>query len=227
MEDSTFHQTDYPTTVNYPMYVPPYSPSFDHPQQDPYQVQASFQMLGSPYTDSPVYAGTPCGQINLSPQQAMFPFNTFSMESNPDQSAPMSPQDYGRSSTTFYATSMEQSTSNITPSESFALHTSPPEVSDIPTDYSAFENYHVDYNQNTTQVDAHSVNVGYSNNATNQDSFQTYDSNNNEMFSQNYHTSHHSLENATSSDNGMYMQSQYPVNNQTALDGIPFLFDRD
>lgn len=222
MEDSSFQETDYHTTINYPMYVPPYSPSFDHPQPDPYQVQASFQMLGSPYTDSPVYAGTPCGQINLSPQQTMFPFNTFPMEATPDQSAPMKPQDYSRSPTTFYATSMEHSTSQITASESFALHTSPPEVSEIPTDYSAFDDYHIDYNQNTTQVDTNSVNTGYSNTGTNQTSFQTYDNGNNEIYSQNYHASHH---NTSTSNNGMYMQPQYPANNQPPLEGthLPLL----
>ena len=208
------------------MYVSPYSPAFNHPQQDAYQVQASFQMLGSPYTDSPVYAGTPCGQINLSPQQAMFPFNNFPVESTPDQNAPMSPQDYHRSPSTFYATSMEQSTSNITSGESFVLHTSAPEVSNIPTDYSPFDNYHIDYNQNTTQSDAHPIDVGYSNTNTNHDSYQTYDENN-EMFSQPYHASHHSLENASTSDDGVYMQPQYPVNNQTALDGMPLSLQFD
>jgi hypothetical protein len=223
MEDSTFHQSDYGPPVNYPMYMPPFSPPFDHPQQDPYQIQASFQMLGSPFTDPPVYAGTPCGQINLSPQQAMFPFNTFPIESTPDQSAPMSPQEYDRSPSTFYATTMEHSTSNMPPSESFTLQTSAPEVSDIPADYSAFDNYHVDYSQNGGQADSHSETMAYSNTTSNE-TFQTYGAPNTEMFSPTFHTSHHSLDSGSTTENGIYMQSQYPVNDQTQLDGTPISF---
>ena len=206
------------------MYMAPFSPPFDHPQQDPYQIQASFQMLGSPYTDPPVYAGTPCGQINLSPQQAMFPFNTFPMESTPDQSAPMSPQEYDRSPSTFYATTMEHSTSNIRSSESFALQTSAPEVSDIPADYSAFDNYHVDYSQNTVksiciptpwririplQMMIHFRHIVP---ATPKCSLQPFMP----------RTIRLRVDHTT--DNGMYMQSQYPVNDQTHLDGTPISF---
>jgi hypothetical protein len=217
------NEPEYGQTVNYPMYVPPFSPPFSQDQQDPYQVQASFQMLGS-YTDSPVYAGTPCGQINLSPQQAMFPFNTYPVDnSTSDQSAPMSPQDYDRSPTAYFPTSLEQSSSHMTPSESFALHTSPPEISDIPADYSGFDNFQMDYNHNAPPPTSHPVNQGYSNTDSHPETYQTYDHGNHEMYSQAYHpTSHHSIEDTSHSDNsGMFLQPQYPasVNNQHALEG--------
>jgi hypothetical protein len=213
-------QTNYSHTVNYPMYMP-YSPPFEQPQQDPYQIHASFHMLGSPYTHTPVYAGTPCGQINLSPQQAVFPFNAFAMSQSHDTSTPMSPQDYGRSPSTFYATPMEQSVSNIPHTESYALPTTPPEVSDIPVDYTAFESYNVDYNQNVDQHESHQMEAGYSREVTDQEHYQRYDSNNHhEIFSQQYPTtSHHTLDNAPTSNNGMFMQAQYPINNQPALEG--------
>jgi hypothetical protein len=215
-------EPEYGHTINYPMYVPPFSPPFDQNQQDPYQVQASFQMLGSPYTDTPVYAGTPCGQINLSPQQSMFPFNTFPLDSTPDQNAPMSPQDYDRSSA-YFPTSMEQSSTHMTPAESFALHTSPAEVSDIPADYSAFDNFQMDYNHNAPPPASHALNPTYSNNVSHQETYQTYDSGNHEMYSQSYHpTSHHSVEEGSNSDaSGMYIQPQYPAvgNNQNTLEG--------
>jgi len=219
-------QSDYSHTVNYPMYMP-YSPPFEQTQQDPYQIHASFHMLGSPYTHTPVYAGTPCGQINLSPQQAVFPFNTFAMSQSHDASTPMSPQDYGRSPSTFYATPMEQSASNIPHTESYALPTTPPEVSDIPVDYAAFESYNVDYNQNVGQHESHQVDAGYSREVTNQEQYQQYESSNHhEIFNQQYPTtSPHTLNNVPTSNNGMFMQAQYPVNNQPALEGsIPFAF---
>jgi hypothetical protein len=205
-------EPEYGQPINYPMYIPPYSPPFDQNQPDAYQIQASFQMLGSPYTESPVYAGTPCGQINVSPQQSMFPFNTFPIESSTDQNTPMSPQDFGRSPA-YYPTSMEHSNSTMTAGESFALQTSPPEVSDIPADYSAFENYPMEYNNTSTNNTT--GNEGYSNNVnmSNQNSYQ-FENGNSEMFSQGYHSSHHSLGNANSNEAGMYMQSQYPVDNQ-------------
>jgi len=196
--------------VNYPMYIPPFSPPEDQNQQDFYQVQASFQMLGSPYTDSPVYAGTPCGHINVSPQQSMFPFNAFPIESSADQNTPMSPQDFGRSPA-YFPTSMEHSNSTMTAGDSFALQTSPPEVSDIPADYSGFENYPMEYNNTTTND--RTVNEGYSN-QSNQNTYQ-YENGNNEMFAHGYHGSHHSLGNTNTTETGMYMPSQYPVDNQT------------
>jgi hypothetical protein len=200
---------EYGQPINYPMYLTPYSPSFE--AQDPYQAQTSFQMLGSPYTDSPVYAGTPCGQINLSPQQAMFPFNTYPLDSTPDQSAAMSPQDYTASPSTFYAGNMEQSASTLSAANSFALQTSPPEVSDIPANYSGFEAYHMDYQ--SIQNESH--NSGYSN-AIAQESFQSYDSASN-MYSHPYHTPHHSVDHQAG--DGMFMHSQYPVNDQSTLEG--------
>ena len=216
-QDGEFQQP-----INYPMSIQPYSPHFEQYQQDPYQIQASFQMLGSPYTDSPVYAGTPCGQINLSPQQAMFPFNTYPIDSTPDQGAPLSPQDYDRPSSAFYAGSIEQPTSNVTPAESFALQTSAPEVSDIPADY-AFEGYHMDYNQHSTHSDTPEVNTNYSNTVSDQESYHTYNSGNSEMFSPTYHEgAHHTLENAPTSDHGIYMQPQYPVSGQGHLEGTGF-----
>lgn len=204
------------------MYIPPYSPPFDQPQQDPYQIQANYQMLGPAYTDTPVYAGTPCGQINLSPHQPMFPFNTFPMESTPSQNGPMSPQEYGRSSSTFYATPMEQSASNMTSGETFTLQTSPPDVSDIPADYAGYENYHIDYSQNQGQADSHTGNGGFSAAVNNDSSFQNYTSSNNEIFSQTYQSNTHaSLDNASASasDHGIFMHTQYPVNSQTTLEG--------
>lgn len=214
-------QGDYSHSVNYPMYMPPYSPPFEQPQQDPYQIHASFHMLGSPYTHTPVYAGTPCGQINLSPHQAVFPFNTFPMNPTHDSSTAMSPQDYGRSPSTFYATPMEQSVSNIPHSDSYALPTTPPEMSDIPVDYSPFESYNVDYNQNAGQHEPHQGDTGFSGEVSSQDPYQQYDSSNHhEIFDQQYsNASHHALENAPTSSNGMFMQPQYPVNNQPALEG--------
>ena len=220
-------QSDYSHTINYPMYMPPYSPPFEQPQQDPYQIHASFHMLGSPYTHTPIYAGTPCGQINLSPQQAVFPFNTFPMNTNHDANTSISSEDYGRSPSTFYATPMEQSARSVPNTESYTLPTTPPEVSDIPVDYSAFESYNVNYNQNMAQQESHQVDTGYSREVTNQETYQEYDSSNHHgIFNPQYPaTSHHAIENAQTSNNGMFMQPQYPVNSQPALDGeISFAF---
>jgi hypothetical protein len=232
-------ESEYAQTMNYPMYVPPFSPSIDQNQQDPYQVQASFQMLGSPYTDSPVYAGTPCGQINLSPQQSMFPFNAYQLDSTPDQSTPMSPAEFDQTSASYFPTSFEQSSTHMTPAESFALHSSPVEVADIPADYSlvprldlslvppsqnaAFDNYRMDYNHNAPPPSTQTMNSGYPNNISHQETYQTYNTGNNEMYSQAYHpTSHHSVEdNSTSETSGMYMQPQYPAvaDTQNSLEG--------
>jgi len=200
--------------------MPPYSPTFDHPQPDPYQIQANFQMLGSPYTSPPVYAGAPCGQINLSPEQAMFPFNTFPLDSTSDQSAPLSPQEY-RSPTAYYQSSMDPTAGNMTPTESFALQMSPPQVSDIPADYSGFEGYQMGFNQNALSHESNSSNASYATAEQNQVPYQTYDSGNNVMYSQQYHsTSHHHVsEPPSTSENGMYVESHYPVNNQGTLDG--------
>jgi hypothetical protein len=216
-------QPEYSQPINYPMYMSPYSPPFDQ-TQDAYQIPAPFQMLGSAYTDSPVYAGTPCGQINLSPQQAVFPFNTYPIDSTPAQSAPMSPQDYGRSPPTYYASAMEQSASNLSTNESFAVNTSPPEVSEIPANYPSFDGYRVNYNQNATQNESQQTDSGYSNALASQDSYNTYDSGTNEMFHQSFHgTSQQSVGNPSTSDSRMFMPSQYPVNNQAALEGTPSL----
>lgn len=214
-------ESQYSQPISYPMYMPPYSPTFDHQQPDPYHIQANFhgQMIGSPYTSSPVYAGAPCTQINLSPQQAMFPFNTFPLESTAD-SAPMSPQDY-RSPSTYYQPSMDPTSGNMTPGESFALQMSPPEVSDIPADYSAFEGYQMDFNQNAPPHDSNATNVAYTNTEQHQGSYQTYDSGNPMMYSQEYNSaSHqHAIQNGSAADRGMYVESHYPVNNQGTLDG--------
>jgi hypothetical protein len=206
--------------VNYPMYIPPFSPLFEQPQQDPYQVQASFQMLGSPYTDSPVYAGTPCGQINLSPEQTVFPFNTYPLESTTEQN-PLSPQEYGRSQPTYFSNSMDQSPSNMASNESFAMHTTPPDISDIPADYVAFDGYHMDYHSSSRQDDPDAINSTYPSNLSNQDSYQSFEPNN-DSFTQSYHAqAHQPMENMSNSGNGMYTQSQhqYPLSNQDNLNG--------
>ena len=54
-----------------------------------------------------------------------------------------------------------------------------------------------------------------------QDPYQQYDSSDHhEIFNQQYsNASHHALDNAPTSTNGMFMQPQYPVNNQPALEG--------
>ena len=211
-------ESDFSQHVNYPLYIPQYPNHFEQPQQDPYQVQAEFQNLGSPYTDPPVYAGTPCGQINISPQQTMFPFSSIPLHLTHDQSAPMTPGDYARSPPTFYATTMEQSMSNLNHGDSFALQTSPPEISDIPVDYN-FDEFHMTYPQND-QHDSHTANTGYSSAVSNQESFEAYNSNNSDIYSQPYHgeARHQPLENS-SSNNGLFANSQYQTNNQNPLEG--------
>ena len=157
----------------------------------------------------------------------MFPFNPFPLDSTPDQSAPMSPQDYDRSPAAYFPTSMEQTPTHMTPAESFALHTSPADVSDIPADYSAFDNYQMDYNHNAPPPTSHAANPGYSNHVSHQETYQNYDAGNHEMYPQSYHpTHHHSMEDGSNSDNsGMYVQSQFPetVNNQNTLEGCLIL----
>ena len=217
------HQGPGVSPVNYPMYVPPYSPHFEPSHQDPYQIQASFQMLGSPYTDSPVYAGTPCGQINLSPDHAIFPFNTYPLDSTTDQGTPLSPHEYNRSNATYFPNSIEQSPGDITPNEAFALQTSPPEVSDIPADYT-FEAYQMDFSNTSDHNATQNVNTGYSNTPSNEDSYHSYDSSNN-VFPQQYHpNAHQHLENNMASNHGadLYVagqQPQFSMNHQN-LEGI-------
>ena len=81
----------------------------------------------------------------------------------------------------------------------------------------------MDYNHNGPPPASHTINPGYSNDASHQETYQNYDAGNHEMYSQSYHpTSHHSIEDGSNSDtSGMYMQAQYPavVNNQNALEG--------
>lgn len=216
-------ESDFQQHVNYPLYLPQYPNHFEQPHPDPYQVQADFQNLGSPYTDTPVYAGTPCGQINISPHQTMFPFPSIPLHLTHDQSAPMTPGDYARSPPTFYAATMEHSMSGLNHGESFTLQTSAPEISDIPIDYN-FDEFHVTYPQND-QHESHSTNAGYSNSVSNQESYDTYNSGNNELFSQSYHneTRHQSVENTSTSNNGLYANSHYQTSNQNPLEGnIPF-----
>jgi hypothetical protein len=221
------HESQYGQPVNYPMYMPPYSPPFDQTQQpDPYQVQANYQMLGSPYTSPPVYAGAPCGQINLSPAQPIFPFNTFPIDSTSDQTTPMSPHDY-RSPSTYYQPAMDTTAGNMTAGESFALQMSPPQVSDIPADYSGFDGYQMDFNQNPPPHDSNATNASYGSTEQNQGSYQTYESENSMLYNQQYHSTshHHTIENPSTSDSGMYVESHYPVNNQGTLDGFAHRFN--
>jgi len=205
------------------MYIPPFSPQFEPAQHDPYQVQATFQMLGSPYTDSPVYAGTPCGQINLSPQQPIFPFSTYPLESTGDQNGPMSPQEYGRSQATYFSNSLDTASGTMSASESFALHTTPPDVSDIPTDhYAGFDGYQVNYATPSRQDEAQSVTTPYSTNLSNQGNFQSFETNP-DAFTQSYHgTDPQGTENAMSPpETSLYMQGQhqYSLANQNHLEG--------
>jgi hypothetical protein len=223
---SSSEQTDYAPPVNYPMYMPPYSP-FDQPQ-DPYQVQSSYQM-GPTYTDAqPVFAGTPCGQINLSPQQAVFPFNNYTLDSTQDQS-PMTPRDYAKSPPTFYAGAMEHSASTLTSGESYTAHTSAPEISDIAS-YPTFDDYHVHYDQNADQPDPEPVTASYSSSMSPQDSFQPYNAGLTEIYNQQSFPdhSHHqsitnSINNSSTSDSRMYMSSQYSTNDQSAIEGYTSL----
>jgi hypothetical protein len=205
--------------VIYPMYIPPFSPHFDHGQQDPYQAQNSFQMLGTPYSDSPVYAGTPCGQINLSPEQAVFPFTTYPLDSTADQNTPMSPQEYARSHTAYFQSSMEVSSGNMTPTDLFAPHTSPPEVSDIPADYAGYDGFQVDFDPASSRNDSQAVSSTFSNSASTQASYPSYDSGN-QLFSQPFHSlPHHAEDNPT--DTGMYMSHHsFASNQQPSLEGI-------
>lgn len=188
------------------MYMSPsFSPSFDQPQSDPYQVQANLQMLGQPFTENPVYAGTPCGQINLSPQQTMFSFNNYASNPNVDQNTPMSPIDYGRSTQNIYGTPMEHSASAMTAGESFALHTSAPETSAIPANYGAFENFNIEY-QNPVQPEVHSVNLEFPGDGANQPHYPQYQASGTEMYPPQFQqTSHHGLED-NCGDNGMFQQ---------------------
>jgi hypothetical protein len=214
-DDTTFPPANYASTASYPMYMSPsFSAPFDQPQPDPYEVQANLQMLGQSFTENPVFAGTPCGQINLSPQQTIFPFNNFASSSNVDQNTPMSPVDYGRPNTNVYATPMEHSTSTMTAGESFALHTSPPEASAIPADYGAFDNFNIDY-QNPVQSDVHPVNLEFHQEAANQNHYTQYQPTNNELYSQQFEqATHHGLEDE-STNHGLFQQ--YP---NTHLNGM-------
>jgi hypothetical protein len=208
-------ETPYAQQVNYPLYAP-FSPPFEQTLPDPYQIHASFQMV-SPYTTTPVYAGTPCTQINVSPQQAMFPFNTFE---NNAENTPMSPENY-RSPQQYYATPMAQPNNNMSASESFALQMSPPEVSDIPVDYSGFEYSNMDYTQSTTQTDSSTMTTGYTNPEHDQGAYTTYENNTNFMYSQTYHDNTHQPppQNTSTTDNGMYSHPHYPENTQASLEG--------
>jgi len=217
-----FPQPDYVATADYPMYMSPsFSPAFDQPQPDPYQVQTNLQMLGQSFTENPVYAGTPCGQINLSPQQAMFPFNNYATNSNTDQNGP--PVDYGRPNTNVYAPSMEHSTSTMTAGESFALHTSPPETSAIPADYGAFENFHIEY-PNQGQPEVHPASLDFPGEATNQNHYPQYQPTNNEIYSPQFQqTAHHALED-NSSNHAIFQQypnghlnGEHPINEEQLL----------
>ena len=193
------------------MYMSPsFSPAFDQPQSDPYQVQANLQMLGQTFTENPVYAGTPCGQINLSPQQTMFPFNSYTSNATVEQNTPMSPVEYGRPPANVYSTPMEHSASTMTAGESFALHTSPPETSSIPADYGAFENFHIDY-QNPVQSETHHpVNLEFSGDAGPQNQYPQYQPANSDMYSQPFQqTGHHGLED-NAANHGIF---QYPNQN--------------
>lgn len=205
----------------YPMYYAP----FDQPQPDPYQVQASYQMATT-YPDTPVFAGTPCGQINLSPhpQQQVFPFNNYSLDSTQDQSGPMTPRDYGKSPSTFYASAMEHSASNLTSGESYTLHTTAPEISDI-AGYSPFD-YEVHYGQTTGQADVEQVSSGYPTSMPSQDSFHAYNTAISDMYNQQSYPdpNHHqsltsSIASPSTSEPRMYMQPQYPTNDQSGIEG--------
>jgi hypothetical protein len=115
---------------------------------------------------------------------------------------------------------MDPTAGNMTPGESFALQMSPPQVSDIPADYSAFEGYQMDFTQTPHQHESNVTNTSYANTEQNQGSYQTYESGTNVLYSEQYPTSHHhSIENPSSSDGAMYTDSHYQENNQDALDG--------
>jgi hypothetical protein len=218
--ESSSHDAGVSPSINYPMYIPPFSPPFETTQQDPYQVQASFQMLGSPYTDSPVYTGTPCGQINLSPQQTMFPFSHYPLESAGDHNGPMSPQEYGRSQGSYFPSSIDTSAANMTASESFALHTTPADVSDIPTDYAGFDGYQMNFTTPSRQDESQSVTTPFSANLSNHGAFHSFESN--DTFTQSYQTSdHQASENLSSPETAMYLQGphQYALSNQNNLEG--------
>jgi len=156
----------------------------------------------------------------LSPAQTIFPFNTFPLDTTSDQNTPMSPHDY-RSPSTYSHAQMNPNASNVTSGDSFALQMSPPQVSDIPADYSGFEAYEMEYNQNRPSHDTNTASRAYANGDQNHGSYQTYESGNSFIYSQPYDSAPHQqvAEHTSSSDNGMYLDSQFPINNQGPLEG--------